>query len=133
MDKRVINGKDTRRKHSEALKRDLVERSLQAGASVSALAQEHGINANLLFNWRRLHLRAQGLDGATTALPTLLPVTVQPEMRAPTAPRQQAPSAPARTPTGTIEIEIGNARVRLRGAVDEASVRGVRRTLSELA
>ena len=87
MDKRVINGKDTRRKHSEALKRDLVERSLQAGASVSALAQEHGINANLLFNWRRLHLRAQGLDGATTALPTLLPVTVQPEMRAPSAPR----------------------------------------------
>jgi transposase len=54
-------------------------------------------------------------------------------MRAPTAPRQQAPSAPARTPTGTIEIEIGNARVRLRGAVDEASVRGVLRVLSELA
>ena len=89
MDKRVINGKDTRRKHSEALKRDLVERSLQAGASVSALAQEHGINANLLFNWRRLHLRAQGLDGATTVLPTLLPVTVQPEMRAPTARRHR--------------------------------------------
>lgn len=39
MDKRVINGKDTRRKHSETLKRDLVERSLQPGASVSALAQ----------------------------------------------------------------------------------------------
>jgi len=58
---------------------------------------------------------------------------VQPEMRAPTAPRQQAPSAPARTPTGTIEIEIGNARVRLRGAVDEASMRGVLRVLSELA
>ena len=54
-------------------------------------------------------------------------------MRAPTAPAQQPPSAPARAPTGTIEIEIGNARVRLRGAVDEASMRGVLRVLSELA
>ena len=41
--------RDTRRRHSDALKRELVERSLQPGASVAALAQEHGINANLLF------------------------------------------------------------------------------------
>ena len=133
MDKRVIKGKDTRRRHSEALKRDLVERSLQPGASVSALAQEHGINANLLFNWRRLHLRAQNPDSASTSLPTLLPVTVQREMRVPTAAAQQPPSALARAPAGTIEIEIGNARVRLRGVVDDASVRGVLRALSELA
>ena len=133
MDKRVINGKDTRRKHSEALKRDLVERSLQPGASVSALAQEHGINANLLFNWPRLHLRAQGLDTATTALPTLLPVTVQPDVPALAAKPLQPPAAPARASTGTIEIEIGTARVRLRGIVDDASVRSVLRALSELA
>ena len=52
-------------------------------------------------------------------------------MRAPTAARQQAPSAPARAPTGTIEIEIGGARVRLRGAVDEASVRCVLQALRD--
>src|SRR6266571_2461808 len=95
MDERVINGKDTRRKHSEALKRDLVERSLQPGASVSALAQEHGINANLLFNWRRLHLRAQNKDAAVAALPTLLPVTVRPEIQPPTTQQQQPPLAAA--------------------------------------
>jgi transposase len=50
IDKRGITSKDTRRKHSDALKQDLVERSLRAGASVAAIAQEHGINANLLFN-----------------------------------------------------------------------------------
>ena len=132
MDKRVINGKETRRKHSEALKRDLVERSLQPGASVAALAQEHGINANLLFNWRRLHLRAQDSDTSTTPLPTLLPVTVLPEP-ALTAKPPQPPAAAARMPTGTIEIEIGTARVRLRGTVDDASVRSVLRALSELA
>jgi transposase len=136
MDKRVINGKDTRRKHSEALKRELVERSLRSGASVSALAQEHGINANLLFNWRRLHLQAQSLDRVVAApapMPTLLPVTVQPDVQSPTAQPQHPPSAPTRAPTGTIEIEIGNARVRLRGTVDDASVRSVLRALGELA
>jgi transposase len=132
MDKRVIDGKDTRRKHSETLKRDLVERSLQPGASVSALAQEHGINANLLFNWRRLHLRAQNLGTAAAPSPTLLPVTVRRDGSAPTATPLQAPAAP-RASTGTIEIEIGSARIRLRGAVDDASVRSVLRALSELA
>ena len=135
MDKRVINGKDTRRRRSETLRRDLVERSLRTGASASALAQDHGINANLLLNWRRLHLQAQNLDTVVAApapMPTLLPVTVQPEMQPPTAQPQQPPLAPARASTGTIEIEIGNARVRLRGTVDDASLRSVLRTLSEL-
>ena len=95
MDKRVINGKDTRRRRSETLRRDLVERSLRTGASASALAQDHGINANLLLNWRRLHLQAQNLDTVVAApapMPTLLPVTVQPEMQPPTA---QPPQPPA--------------------------------------
>jgi len=132
MDKRVIDGKDTRRKHSQTLKRDLVERSLRPGASVSALAQEHGINANLLFNWRRLHLRAQDLGTAAAPSPTLLPVTVRREGSAPTATPLQPPATP-RASTGTIEVEIGSARIRLRGAVDDASVRSVLRALSELA
>ena len=71
MDKRVTSGKDTRRRHSEELKQALVERSLEPGASVAAIAQEHGINANLLFNWRRLHLRAQAPAVEDPAPPTL--------------------------------------------------------------
>ena len=133
MDKRVINGKDTRRKHSEALKRDLVERSLQPGASVSALAQEHGINANLLFNWRRLHLRAQMPCATPVQPPALLPVTVETAVPQPAAKTIQAPATATRAPTGAIEIEIGSARVRLRGTVDEASLRNALRALSELA
>ncbi|WP_373424768.1 transposase [Variovorax paradoxus] len=39
MNKRVTSGKDTRRRHSEELKRELVERSLEPGASVAAIAQ----------------------------------------------------------------------------------------------
>ena len=37
---------------------------------------------------------------------------------------------PRTAPTGTIEIEINGARVRLRGAVDEASIRTVLRALA---
>lgn len=128
MDKRVITSKDTRRKHSAALKRELVARSLRAGASVAAIAQEHGINANLLFNWRRLHLQGQRESALAAPVPALLPVTVQARATV-TAPK----ALPPRTPTGVIEIDIGAARVRLRGVVDEASVRWVLQTLREFA
>ena len=130
MDKRVITSKDRRRKHSEALKQDLVERSLRPGASVAAIAQEHGINANLLFNWRRLYLRGRdsSAPATPTPTPTLLPVTVQ-ASAAVSVPKAWQP----RTPSGVIEIDIGSARVRLRGAIDEASVRCVLQTLRELA
>ena len=128
MDKRVTIGQATRRKHDEAFKRELVERSLQPGASVSAIALDNGINANLLFNWRRLHLR-RGASNAPTPVPTLpalLPVTVE-EQVAPTA---TTPSARCmRAPSGVIEIDIGSARVRVRGVVDEATVRCVLQTL----
>lgn len=128
MDKRVTSVKDTRRKHSEELKQKLVERSLEPGASVSAIAQEHGINANLLFNWRRLRLRAEAPVVEAAAPPTLLPVTVQMEPVAKT-PKAIAP----RPSSGVIEIDVGATRVRLRGAVDEASVRCVLRLLGAIA
>jgi len=128
MNKRVTSGRDTRRKHSEALKQELVERSLEPGASVAAIAQEHGINANLLFNWRRLRLRAQASAVEDVALPTLLPVTVQMEPAA-EARKTVAP----RLSGGVIEIDVGSARVRLRGTVDEASVRCVLRLLGAIA
>ena len=42
-------------------KRQIVQASLQPGSSVAEIARRHGLNANLLFAWRRLH--AQGLLG----------------------------------------------------------------------
>jgi transposase len=60
MSKQDTQGKSTRtrRRHAAAFKRELVERSLQPGASVSGIALENGINANVLFRWRREQLRA---------------------------------------------------------------------------
>ncbi len=47
-------GKRARRSWSEEEKRRLVEEALAPGASVAEVARRHGVNANLLFNWRRL-------------------------------------------------------------------------------
>ncbi len=35
-------------------KRRIVEETLVEGASVALIARAHGVNANLVFNWRRL-------------------------------------------------------------------------------
>ena len=132
MDKRVTAGRSSRRKHDEAFKRELVERSLQPGASVAAIAQANGINANLLFNWRRLYLRRGGATLATASpapAPTLLPVTVE----EPGATACKPAATPARAPSGVIEIDIGATRVRVRGVVDEAAVRCVLQALGNAA
>ena len=134
MDKRVTTERIRRRKHDEAFKHELVERSLQPGASVAAIAQDNGINANLLFKWRREHLRANGrtaLVAPTTAAAALLPVKIESPMPEVTA-TPTSPLPASRGSTGSIEIDIGGARVRLRGAIDETSVRVVLQALCGL-
>lgn len=136
MSEQDTQGNRRRREHSAALKRELIERSLQPGASVSGIALDAGINANLLFKWRREHLRANGhVVVATTpaVAPLLLPVTIESPMPEVTAPPGPPPPPASRASTGSIEIDIGGARVRLRGAVDEVSVRVVLQALRGLA
>jgi transposase len=120
-----------RRKHDTAFKRELIERSLHPGASVSAIALENGLNANLLFKWRRMHLRANS-TGAGRPVPgngrRMLPVTIC----ATPVEAMRAPTPLPSTSPGVIEIDIGAARVRLRGAVDEASLRSALQTLATL-
>lgn len=62
--------------HSVEFKRHLAKQACEAGVSVSRLAQEHGVNANLLFKWRRLY-RA-GLFDVAPLTSALLPVSVMP-------------------------------------------------------
>ena len=135
MDKQVVRAPRRRREHSAEFKRELVARSLEPGVSVAAIAMGSGINANLLFGWRRRHLdslaQAEPLP-ARSPTAVLLPVTIE------AGPREThcAPPAPApatRVSSGTIEIEIGSARVRLRGPVDDASLRSVLTALRSLA
>jgi transposase len=62
----VRESRDGRRRYDEKGKRALVEAALQPGVSVSRMALEHGINANLLRKWITKYLleREKGSSGA---------------------------------------------------------------------
>lgn len=130
MSRQDTRAKPTRRRYATAFKRDLVERSLQPGASVSGIALDNGINANVLFKWRRQHLRAaSSVQHESTQQAVLLPVkltAMPPTVRESTTSR-------SRVPAGVIEIDIGAARVRLRGSVDESNLRCVLQALRAIA
>jgi transposase len=105
---------------------------------VAAIAMAHGVNANLVFGWRRRHLEAtRQCESVTPAVKpaVLLPVAIDATPgQARRAPVPSAPAAPApRSSTGTIEIEIAGAHVRLRGPVDDASLRVVLSALRDAA
>jgi transposase len=123
----------SRRQHERAFKDELIAQSLVPGASVAAIAMKGGINANLLFKWRREHVRAMAAPAPTAA--TLLPVCVIPEATSPST-EQCAPVGPAvnrGSSPGVIEVEIAGARLRLRGAVDETMLGTVLRALRQSA
>ena len=131
MDKPVVGTPRRRREHSAEFKKELVARSLEPGVSVVAIAMEGGINANLLFGWRRKYLNSTQADRASRQpSAVLLPVSIE---AAPADKPCTPSSSPMRPASGAIEIDIGNARVRLRGAVDEASLRTVLTALRSLA
>jgi transposase len=83
-----------RRQHDRAFKADLVEQCLVPGASVAAVALAGGVNANLLFKWRRDHLRVQQLSRpASSASSVLVPVRIASDLDAEAGhPQSPAPS-----------------------------------------
>ena len=106
MDTKVESvGRKGRPNYSPEFKQRLALAACEPGMSVSKLAQTHGVNANMLFKWRR-ELRAS--QGAAAALPPskLLPVVVQPEPIQTPAPSASVQACP-------IEIVIGDATVRV--------------------
>jgi transposase len=123
--------KSERRQHDRAFKDELVRQSMEAGASVSAIALRHGINANMLFKWRRDHARAAGQRAAPAVL---LAVEVAPQAELVTVPTPAVPATPPQrtpSPSGFIELEFADVQVRVRGPVDEVSLCSVLRALRQ--
>src|SRR6516164_2233468 len=44
-----------RQYRSKQERRQIVEETLQPGASVAVIARQHGVNANQVFHWRKLY------------------------------------------------------------------------------
>ena len=104
--------KTRNRRRSVKERREIVEETLVAGASVSRVARRHDVNANQVFYWRKLYRegRLGGSDGQ------LLPVKVSPD---PMARPNLAMGS------GTMEIKVGKGVVRIAGAVDVQALRAV--------
>lgn len=103
------------RHHEPAVKRSIVEETLQPGASVARIARKHGINANQVFLWRKVY--REGLLAEPT--PTLLPVTFTPSAATDPLP-EPISSTPA---TGHLMIELGHIRLRIEGRPDPEVLR----------
>ncbi|WP_454830270.1 transposase [Paraburkholderia xenovorans] len=61
----VRQSSDGRRRYDEKSKHSLIEAALRPGASVARLAQEHGINANLLRKWITKYLMERESAGSS--------------------------------------------------------------------
>lgn len=131
-----------RRQHGRSFKAELVAQCLVPGASVAGIALAGGINANLLFKWRRDHLRSTR-PSATAAAAVLIPVHVstvvegrgeggaQPLVVQSTSPAMTVAIQRVARSTGVIELDIAGAQLRMRGPVDEASLCSVLRALRQ--
>jgi transposase len=118
-----------RRQHSLAFKRRLIEQTLVPGASVARIALENGVNANLLFKWRRQHVRA-----ARSAPSSLLPVILsEPKSGGEAAMSAAPPAARMAAGGGVIEVELPAGRIRIKGTVDLPALRAVLQMLAPAA
>jgi transposase len=101
------------RRRSIKERRDIVEETLQAGASVSRVARRHDVNANQVFYWRKLY--REGRLGGSRVSP-LLPVEIAKERSV-----KEDPVARA----GSMEILLAKGTLRVVGAVDVIALRAV--------
>lgn len=104
-----------RRHRPKQERRRIAEESLQPGTSAAIVARHYGVNANQVFQWRKL-LREGRLDGKP-AKSQLIPVRISEIYE-----EKPLPTFPDR---GTIHIELGRARIRVEGTVDVGALRTI--------
>ena len=112
---RVPARKQRRRTIEE--RREIVEETLVAGASVSRVARRYDVNANQVFYWRKLYREGQ-LGGDRTT--QLLPVKVRDDR-----PSKAVEGDGLAVRLGTMEIKLPKGTLRISGPVDEVALRAV--------
>jgi len=108
-----------RQRRSIAKKRKIVEQTMQPGASVARVAQQHGVNANQVFYWRKLYRQGR-LGEESTGSISLLPVRVA-EATASRIVEPEAKRSPATT-AGRIYVDFPKARLRIEGKADASAL-----------
>jgi len=101
------------RRRSIKERREIVEETFVAGASVSRVARRHDVNANQVFYWRKLY--REGRLGAKQ----LLAVEVTKDRSASVTEEASVPSS------GSIEIKLAKGSLRVFGSIDVSALRVV--------
>ena len=102
----VITSVQRRRRWSTEEKERLVAAATAPGASASAVARAAGVHTSQLFRWRRQMMAPRGSEADFAAVALSGP----------------GPIATAASSSGTIDIEIAGARLRITGSVDPAAL-----------
>ena len=123
----VIPERRVRRWRSVSEKRQIVQLTLEPGASVAEVARAHGVNANQVFTWRRAFERGE----LTEPCSALLPVTVS----TPSEPEKDIVEdrCPVQEPSGgAIHIEFpGRAMISVERGADRSLVRAILESLQK--
>jgi transposase len=116
----IVPTRPKKRYRSIEERRQIVEEALVPGISVSAVARAHGVNANLVFHWRKLY-RAGLLSRPERDEVCLLPVRVQGECKS----KSRRHTERVAEGDGRLEVSLAKAQVRIAGKVDGEVVRVV--------
>ena len=90
----------TRRTYSPQFKAELLTACKQPGASIAALAMQHGMNANVLHRWLKDHRQGAPLLSDGGPAPAFIPIDLAASL--PVSGRNSEPSAPL----SNIRIEL---------------------------
>jgi transposase len=129
----VLTGPERRRDWPDSRKIAIVAESLAPGVNVSEIARHHDMNPQQLFGWRK-KFRAEAIALIEAArpslqLPSFAPVLIE-------APGPSVVTPPAALPEAvgdsSIEIHVGGACVRIRGAADAKTLALVLKALKVL-
>ena len=103
-----------RRWRSISEKRQIVELTMQAGASVAEVAREHGLNTNQVFKWRRAFERGELTGDHAALLPVIVSTPVEPENKVAKLPAHEQVHG-----EGSIHIELpGRALIHVERGAD---------------
>jgi len=123
----TVVGRRGRRRRSVSEKLQIVQLTMEPGASVAEIARAHEVNANQVFKWRRLFERGQ-LSGVARST-ALLPVTVTADAEAKPVTANDPADVQASS-SGAIHIELpGRAMISVENGADPAVVRCVLESL----
>ena len=125
----VITGAERRGDWTDEQKLSIIAESRQDGVVISDVARRHGLRPQQLFNWRNEFRKREAARLVCGGASTFAPVMIADDR--PSAPPAEA--APPLTDAPLIEIVLGGATVRTRGAVDAKALAAVLRAVKAVA